>query len=426
VEYDYAIIGGGIAGISTFYYLSKLGSTILIDKNSNKHYSLCKLFPKHNFQWIPDDLDLKNKDIFVRNNDLSKYASKLNEAEINANEFDGKSMGKVVDQYNFIQWHLREAIKSKGEILWDHKVNQVNIFDNSVKINTESREIIAKIVIIATGSSDFTIQKSLGFKTPEKLNVIISTFKGSEKLLSQNISEDYIFRIHPDISRNGPLVMTRARNYFNIGYLSKESKDEMATKLMRILKNYQPIQKYFTGIEKQLQDVSKDDFQFNSCSKHLIPEMINNRIIVIGEAAGAVTSFYYEGIVGSVISARTVYDTIKKIEKGIINSNYSKEDLIQYENLLKSRIKNYFQSGNAAENMFLKSGSNWFSIWDTFVTTLKKNSKVRKNVYTAFIYDDLGNYPLKNDEWVGEQIFKNLPFGKKIALTPFFLKLKFS
>ena len=63
-----------------------------------------------------------------------------------------------------------------------------------------------------------------------------------------------------------------------------------------------------------------------------------------------------------------------------------------------------------------------FSIWDAYLTTIREEWQARKNIHHAYVCQDLANYPVQNDTWVGEQLYQRLPIAKKLTLAPKFLK----
>ena len=67
-DYDFAIIGAGIAGAMAFYNLTKEGlSCIIIEKRSQfKRFFLSKLVCEHDFTFMPD-IPKQNSEIFLIN-----------------------------------------------------------------------------------------------------------------------------------------------------------------------------------------------------------------------------------------------------------------------------------------------------------------------------------------------------------------------
>jgi len=434
-DYDFAIIGAGIAGAISFYNLSKNGSSCIIIDKADKSipFLLCKLVCEHDFPFMPD-IPRNNLDIFVRDHWTSIYASRNIEAIVDGKEF-GAPLGKLADEYHLIQWYLDKGKEHGGKTQWNQLVSEVKIRkDNALltlqpteksEIEVEVEKIRVKAVILATGASGIKLQQDLGFKTPTILNAITATFKCDPALIEQNIPVDYIFRLHPQISLEGMFWLNRAVNYFNIGFVSKETPKEMGIKFLRILQNYEPIQQFFKGIERKIDTLTVDDFHYKKCTKYPIDSKVSDRVIVIGDAAGLLYPLYLEGVIGAAASAKIASEVL--IELNNIDSNFNSRDLRRYENLLSARLLNsYFKMGKISDEMFFRGKEKPpFTIWEAYLNAINELQQLRKNIWIAYRCQDLGNYPEENDLWCGEQIYKHLPLSKKVSLMPFFLKFKF-
>ncbi|QEE16678.1 FAD-dependent oxidoreductase [Promethearchaeum syntrophicum] len=434
-DYDFAIIGAGIAGVIAFYNLTKEGcSCIIIDKKDRSiPYLLCKLVCEHDFPFMPE-IPKNNVDIFVRDHWTSIYASRNIEALVDGKEF-GAPLGKLADEYQLIQWYLNKGIEYGGTIQWKHEVTGIKILKENAQltllsekktdIEAEVKKINVKAVILATGASGIQLQQDLGFQTPTILNSITATFKNDPSLIMKNIPADYIFRLHPQISLEGMLWLNRAIDYFNIGYVSSEEPKEMGIKFLRILQNYQPIQQYFKGLEKKIETLTVKDFHYKKCTKYPIDAKVSDRVVVIGDAAGLLYPLYLEGVIGAAASAKIASEVLLELNKN--ESSFTTQDLRKNEKLLSTRILNsYFKMGKISDEMFFRGNEKPpFTIWDAYLNSINELQQLRKNIWIAYRCQDLENYPEENDLWCGEQIYKHLPLSKKVSLMPFFLKFKF-
>ncbi len=434
-DYDFAIIGAGVAGAIAFYNLSKNGSScIIIDKrNKSIPYLLCKLVCEHDFPFMTD-IPKNNLDVFVRDHWTSIYASRNIEALVNGKEF-GAPLGKLADEYHLIQWYLNKGKEYGGKIQWNQLVSEVKILKENAQLtlqttdksetNVEIEKIRAKAIILATGASGIKLQQDLGFKTPTIMNAITATFKCDPALIEQNIPVDYIFRLHSQISLEGMLWLNRAVNYFNIGYVSNETPKEMGIKFLRILQNYKPIQDYFKGLEGEIETLTVDDFHYRKCTKYPIDSKVSDRVLIIGDAAGLLYPLYLEGVIGAAASAKIASEVLIELNKN--ENSFRSQDLRKYEQLLSARLLNsYFKMGKISDEMFFHGNEKPpFTIWESYLNAINELPQLRKNIWTAYRCQDLGNYPEENDLWCGEQIYKHLPLSKKVSLMPFFLKFKF-
>jgi flavin-dependent dehydrogenase len=157
-------------------------------------------------------------------------------------------------------------------------------------------------------------------------------------------------------------------------------------------------------------------------SKHPIKDLSQNRAIVLGEAGGLVTSFFYEGILGGLASADIAAKVIEPlIEKG---SNFTQEELKKYDQELRKKLLDtYFKNGAASEYLFYSSGSAMKTIWETYTKFITENKTIRRYIWEAIC--NIEGYDIKRDKWLGEQIFLKLPTLSKLTLGPLFLKAMF-
>jgi flavin-dependent dehydrogenase len=233
-----------------------------------------------------------------------------------------------------------------------------------------------------------------------------------------------MFRLHPQISKTGMLWAIRGQSFFNIGYVSLESYQKMSKKFKRILQNYQPISSFFSQTSPNRFSLTSDDFFYGKTSKYPISQLTTDRCAIIGDAGGLLYPLYLEGVIGATSSAVLLAKVLSEIQQA--KKRYNRANLLEYESFLyQNLIGSYFRAGRMGDALFIQGGDKPpYSIWDTYVQIIHKNQQVRKNIYTAYVSKDLEHYPIENDYWCGEQIFNNLPLGKRIAFTPIFIKTK--
>ena len=200
------------------------------------------------------------------------------------------------------------------------------------------------------------------------------------------------------------------------------SEKDIKDKLLRILQNYKPIQPYLKNLTW-----SKSNFITCKISKHPIDNFSQDRVLILGESAGLVTAFFYEGILSGLLSADIAMNTIKHI----LNSegNFLKNELNKYdEDLKRILLDNYYKNGLACEYLFYNQNPKVMNIiWNTYTKLINDNKRLRKEIWEAYRLNDISLYDTKRDKWAGEQLYKKLPTTSKITLGPKFIKalLKF-
>jgi flavin-dependent dehydrogenase len=261
------------------------------------------------------------------------------------------------------------------------------------------------------------LQKSLGFNAPDSHMGIYIISNTDDSLLNDNFNFQYMFHLNPNISKTGPFFFNVGKGRIFAGFMGdKESPLELKSKLERILNNYQKIQPYIKTIRWNFDNVVVGDI-----SKHPIKNMTADRVMVLGEAAGLVTAFFYEGMLCGLVSADTASNTIAPLIKD--GSNFSSEDLKKYDKEITELLLNgYFRNGNACEYLFYGNQSSLKSIWNAYTEMLVNDKTARRYVYEVIMLQDLKKYNTDNDRWVGEKLFATLPLLSKATLWPKFLK----
>lgn len=431
-EYEFVIIGAGVAGAVAFFYLSKIAPTLLIEKKEkDTRFFSARILVGHAQQFLPEDIPLDNHEIFIRPVDTIGHSSRNLECVIEGTQEFNQPFGQVIDEQKFIHWFIERGAEQQGRAIWGTKVVSLERTGEiwGVKchnsVGNSPTTIQAKMLIMATGAYGTDLQKYLGFKIPDQLRYLAATFFANQEGIQALGKADYIYHLHPKISTVGPLQMTRANNFFNIIYVDNLPYNEMEEKLLRILQNYEPIQPWFNSVTNKPANLTSQDFRHGLVWKHPIKEFVQNNVLLIGETTGLVTECYYEGLMGALATAKYAAHTLQEL---FVNKRaYTKECLSQYQAIVSSvLLKNFHKSQTGSENMFLTAGSHQIDIWDAYQKSIQKDKKVRRNIHLAWTDPDIANYPLVNDEYCGEQIYLSLPLGIRLLLTPYFLKLKFN
>lgn len=422
MRFDIIVIGAGVAGACFAAKVSKHAKTLVVDSRQgiDSYKEKINLFVEHNKPFVQDlDLNYEDKNIFSLNHVKSNFMSEDNDGIIDSTEF-GKPLGKIIYTENLIKKLLEISSDNQGEIQFDQKVKSLERFSEGIKVRTTDSTHEAKLVILATGSRGFELQRSLGFDCPDRYMGVYQNYSGSEELLEKNFPTEYTFNINTKISKTGPFFINRGRNKISLGYLGNldRSASEIKSKLERVVKSYKKIRPFLSGLKK-----ASEPFIVN-ISKHPIKHLSLDRALVLGEAAGLVTSFFYEGIIGCVGSADIAAKTVKDImEEG---KDFEKRNLARYDEKIKERLlEALFRNGDASEYMFYNSGSSMKLLWESYIKLINKNQTLRKYIYEAHTIQDMTKYDIKRDRWTGEKIFSSLPTLSKITLGPKFLRAMF-
>ncbi|MHA1456438.1 MAG: NAD(P)/FAD-dependent oxidoreductase [Promethearchaeota archaeon] len=343
--------------------------------------------------------------MFPRPWNVLNYKSEKNDGLIDYKEF-GKPLGKISHTEKFIEKLIQYAEDQGCDTRFNEKISKINKHGDHVEIiNNKGESYSTKLLVLATGSRGFGLQRSLGFEVPDSYMGIYLNSDVDENILDENFYFQYMFFFNVGKGR------------VSTGYLgNKETPAQLKDKLDRILRNYEIIQKYVKGISWDLNNIVIGDI-----SKHPISKMTNNRIIVLGEAAGLVTPFFYEGMLCGLASAEYASTVIEPLLSN--SSEFSRTELVKYDQEInRLLLDGYFRNGNACEYLFYGNKNSMKSIWNAYAEMLLKNKTVRKFVYEVLMIQDLSKYNTDNDREVGERLFAQLPILSKATMWPKFLK----
>ena len=417
--YDIIVIGAGVCGASFAYKASKYAKVLLIEaQDYNSQIPVrTNIFAHHNKPFI-DDIIWNDDSAFPKPFTQLNYKSEQDDGLITADEFGTIPIGKISHTEVLIERLIQKTEELGGETCFNERIAKViRHSDHLELINNMGESYHCKLLALATGSRGFDLQHSLGFETPDSFKGISLNAEVDEDLLNENFKFQYMFHLNPNISPNGPFFFNVGKGRLYTGFMgNRESPDQLKEKLKKILNNYKNIESYVKGVTWDFSRVVIGDI-----SKHPIKKMTNDRIIVLGEAAGLVTPFFYEGMLCGLASADIASIVIEPLLSN--ESNFSSIELVKYDQEIKRLLLDgYFRNGNACEYLFYGNKNSMKSIWNAYTEMLLKNKTVRKFVHEVLMIQDLAKYNTDNDRWVGERLFAQLPLLSKATLWPKFLK----
>ena len=419
--YDIIIIGAGVTGTSFATKIVKHARVLLLEGLDIKQRpKSTNVFPFHNKPFL-EDSEWEDKELFPCVHFKTNYMSYDINGIINSEEF-GRPLGKVCYLEKFILRLVQKFEEQGGDFRGNQKVAKINKYNEYVEVITDKGQSYScKLLIFSTGSRALGLQKSMGFETPDDYVGIYTHFYGDEDKLNENLDVNYLFHINTKISRSGPLFINKGRERLSIGFLGDNLPiQQLILKLNNVLNSYEKIQPFINGLKRDTEVI------VGKISKHPIKSFSRDRMLVLGEAAGLVTAFFYEGILCGMLSAEIASYTIKPLLDS--NSDFNRVSLQKYDKEINRVFKNYFKNGSGSEYIFYNSGSSMDLIWTTYTKVIRKDKKLRKYIYDAYQLDGINaitNYDNARDRYVGERLLANLPLLSKITLSPLFLKALF-
>jgi len=415
--YDVIVIGAGISGAAFSCKASKYAKVLVIEsKDENKIPKTTNVFPLHNKPFI-EEIDWSDKVIFPSLHKKTNYMGYEEHGIIDSDEFSGP-LGNVVYLENLIKKLVDIYKQQGGTILYGEKVKKVSRKSESIEVYTDKgQSYTGKILAIATGSYNFELQKSLGFNAPDSFTGVFMHLYGDEDKIKDNNPYDYIYHINSKISKKGPLFINRGVERAEVGFLGNpyESPEEILSKLDKVQKNYKNIQPFIQGLKRI------NNPTVIKISKHPIKQLTQDRILILGEAGGLVTDFFYEGTLCGVCSAHIASQTLESLFEN--DTKFTRNELIQYEKELdRILLEKYFKNGNASEYLFYSIKGYTKKVWDTYAKLIRTSPRLRKEIWEAYRTQNLEDYDIKRTRWAGERLYRMLPTLTKVALLPKFVK----
>jgi len=417
--YDVIIVGAGIAGATFASKISKYAKTLLIEaQDYRKEIPIrTNVFPEHNKPFIKEEINWNDKVIFPCPHINSNYMSDEFNGIIDSTEF-GIPLGNMCYTENILQELINQLEQHGGVFNSNEKISKINRHNDRLElINSKGETYNTRLLALATGSRGFDLQRSLGFDIPDHYTGALIHLFGDEDKINDNLAYNYTFHINPKISTDGPFYFNKGKERIATGFLGgkNESKEEIIDKLDRILKNYKPIQPFLDGLKYDLSTTVVGDI-----SKHPIKNFSKDRVLILGEAAGLVTAFFYEGLLPGVACADIATNTLKPLLER--DSEFSRLDLQKYDQEVRRVLMTYFKNGKALEYLIYNEGSHVKTLWRLYTQLLSENRTCRKYIYQAYINNDLSKHDTSKDRYVGEKWFGKLPALSKITLSPKFFK----
>jgi flavin-dependent dehydrogenase len=412
-----AIIGAGIAGATAAQLASKEFETVLIDAGKSGEYRPNSgVFPDHNnfgFDPLPDD-------IFARDHLSTSYISTENKGVVSGQEF-GKKLGKILFLPNFLEYAIGAAEQQGCTFLFNTTAQEIRTAADGASIScvergqAEWQDVQCDVVLIATGSNDFRFHKRLGFQVPRVTQAIQAEYQKDEDQLAEWEGE-YTFHLNSKISKNGPFWVTRRVGEFDIGYIDKMVNRE---KFGAILNQYKLIQPLMQNAQPMQVEGKEGNVFITSIASDALRDVVQDRVMLLGDAAGLVTPFYYEGAGQGRYSALFAVHCLKKLRESHLQP--VKKNLFDYQRRVHKTLNGkLYESGRVSAGLFYNN-ANVDVIFSAYNKAINQFRDVREKIAFAY-WNNPANYKFSNDTDVGRKIFDELPLAKKISLTPLFLK----
>jgi len=284
--HDVVIIGAGPSGAVAAYHCAKSGlDTLLIDKSTFPRYKACGgALSEQAMSYLdfPLDNELIERDI---------YGARVHFGNETIEILKPYRIAGLVTRSKFDYFLVQQATKMGAKFLENERAMELELSSDHVDVITSTKHLRAQLVLGADGSQGIVARYVREpFKRNEYAIGVVT------ELLAHNTDIDnYVFNsveVHFGITYRGYGWIFPHEGYFNVGISG------MADRLRnpkRILGSF----------------LEKNGFSGkHSVRAHKIPaggvprEKVADRIILVGDAAGFVDSFYGEGIAYAILSGK--------------------------------------------------------------------------------------------------------------------------
>ncbi|MFW9951966.1 MAG: FAD-dependent oxidoreductase, partial [Candidatus Thorarchaeota archaeon] len=184
--YDFIVIGAGISGASFAYKASKYAKTLLIEAQDYDREIPVRtnIFAEHNKPFVDDEFWNDDK-IFPRLFLQLNYKSEKCDGLLHSKEF-GAPLGKISHTELLIKKLIDKFGEQGGESKFNETIAKIVRHSDYIElINNKGESYSTKLLVLATGSRGFPLQKSLGFGTPDSFMGIYTNIYANEDLLDQ-------------------------------------------------------------------------------------------------------------------------------------------------------------------------------------------------------------------------------------------------
>lgn len=284
--HDVVIIGAGPSGAVAAYHCAKLGlDTLFIDKSKLPRYKACGgALSEQAMSCLdfPLDNELIERKIYGAR---VRYGNEVMEV------LKPYRIAGLVTRSQFDYFLVQQAIKTGAKFLENERALQLQISSDHVNIITRNRQLRAKLVIGADGSQGIIARY---VRKPSRKNEY-AIGAVTEILANNDDVDNYIFNsieVHFGIADRGYGWIFPHEGRFNVGIAGIA--DSLGNP-KKVLANF--LKKNGFNVEY--------DFHAHKIPVGGVPrEKVADRIILVGDAAGFVDSFYGEGIAYAILSGK--------------------------------------------------------------------------------------------------------------------------
>ncbi|HMN49252.1 MAG TPA: NAD(P)/FAD-dependent oxidoreductase [Ignavibacteriaceae bacterium] len=336
---DILIIGGGPAGSTTALYLSELGLNItLIEKKIFPREVLCGEFLSKEVTDILKELNIFNDFLSLNPNKLNSFRA-VDESgiELNSNlNFDAYALKRSV----FDLFLLNKARDKNVKVMQPAEVistitSNCEFISVIEENNGNKLQIKSKLVIAAYGKQNILDKKFDRDFVNKKSNLNGVKFHLPTNLLKKQFEDE--IRIYTDEELYCGMNQV-SDTEMTVCFLEnrKQSKIPSRERLIEVIKSNNHFKKVFS--EDAIDYIKTTNIYGTGNIYFGKREVVENGIIMVGDAARVISPLAGDGIGMAMESARLLYSVFSKYNPDNIDKIYS-DYVTQYEKIFSKRLK---------------------------------------------------------------------------------------
>ncbi len=376
---DILIVGGGPAGSTTALYLSQLGFDItLIEKKKFPRETLCGEFLSKEVVEVMKELNIFRDFLSLKPNSLNSFRA-IDESGIELKstlKFDAYAMKRSV----FDSFLLDKARASNVKVIQPAEVYSIiktksEYISEIVDEYSKNNNIRSKLVIAAYGKQNILDKKLERDFVNKKSNLNGVKFHLPITLLKDSFRDE--IRIYTDDELYCGMNQVN-ENEITVCFLEnrKQSKIPSRERLIEVIKANKNFQNVFK--EEAIDYIKKTVIYGTGNIYFGRREVVENGIIMVGDAARVIAPLAGDGIGMAMETAKILYSILSKInlsDIGKILLEYQK----QYEKVFSKRLK----TARVIQNIILnrntrKIGFTFSSKYPAFLPYLIKFTRSHK------------------------------------------------
>tara|TARA_B100000945_G_scaffold205278_1_gene165040 strand:- start:6149 stop:7402 length:1254 start_codon:yes stop_codon:yes gene_type:complete len=366
---DCVVVGGGPAGARAIYELSKISTNIaLIDYRETLGDKLCTGIIGTE---CVEKYGIDNNIIYQE----ADSADIINPAKDIFHLKSEKPKAYIIDRVQYVQNLINKAKNNNAKIICKYRVTGIDQTENKVAITysnkKEEKVIYSKSIILASGLENKLIN-DFNIAPLKKENIL----NGSQLKIKSK---------YPNVISNTKVFIGSNYGFQGFGWIVPTSNDELLIGVLAKDKSKKIITEFISLVTTTYNIIINESDKKNIKSWGIpikpLEKTYDNRLLVVGDAAGLVKPITGGGIYYSQISAEIAVKTIKH---ALEINNFNCEVMANYQQKWKKQIGDEITRSNKLRDTLFGFEDNMLNHLTKFTLSNKLISKILLSKSSSF------------------------------------------